>query len=433
MPRTSPEETPRHCAGVRSPSSRSGWRFPGLRLLLAAALLGLVSLEARADEAALRTFDVCWSRIKGGFYDRDLHGLDWQEVRERYRPLAAAAVGVDETTEVLTAMIAELEASHCTILDGDVYEAMLSELAGRRSRTCGVMLEEAREGELFVRALYEGGPGEDAGLKLGDRVIWVDGEEPLESDRVVDAGYDPALPGLDLFFLDAQGDGLSLRVESGPDGQDARFVRVVPREMSSLDAAKASMTVFRVGGKRIGRVHAWFCSRGIDTLIHSALRGPFADCDAVIVDLRGRGGYSDIADKIAGLFRERPGRRGTVRHPAWTKPVVFLIDERTRSAKELLSYQIRKHGIGKLVGERTEGAVLGAGFYPLPNGTVLELAIMDVPVDGVRLEGVGVEPDVRQPFDYVYANGQDPILRRGLWVALEEIRQLEGASREQAP
>jgi carboxyl-terminal processing protease len=35
-------------------------------------------------------------------------------------------------------------------------------------------------------------------------------------------------------------------------------------------------------------------------------------------------------------------------------------------------------------------------------------------VDGERLEGVGVEPDIEVPFDFRYAAGNDPQLARAL-------------------
>jgi len=44
----------------------------------------------------------------------------------------------------------------------------------------------------------------------------------------------------------------------------------------------------------------------------------------------------------------------------------------------------------------------------LPDDSLLVLAVADVTVDGGRLEGKGVEPDVTVPFDIRYANGRDP-------------------------
>ena len=60
----------------------------------------------------------------------------------------------------------------------------------------------------------------------------------------------------------------------------------------------------------------------------------------------------------------------------------------------MFAHEIRRSRRGWLVGERTEGAVLGASFHRLPDGSVLEIAAMEVPVAGARLglEGVGVVP-----------------------------------------
>jgi carboxyl-terminal processing protease len=101
---------------------------------------------------------------------------------------------------------------------------------------------------------------------------------------------------------------------------------------------------------------------------------------------------------------------------------VFLIDSRSRSAKEILAYRIRHENVGTLVGEKTEGAVLGAMFHPLPDGSYLELPGVAVPVNGVSLEGVGVEPDVRATVELPYAQGLDGILEAGLDVAVEKVR-----------
>jgi hypothetical protein len=76
--------------------------------------------------------------------------------------------------------------------------------------------------------------------------------------------------------------------------------------------------------------------------------------------------------------------------------------------------------VGPLVGARTEGAVLGAGFFPLPDGSVLELPIMEVKVDGLRLEGVGVAPDHRVETSLPFSAGRDAILATGCAVAVRE-------------
>ena len=63
-----------------------------------------------------------------------------------------------------------------------------------------------------------------------------------------------------------------------------------------------------------------------------------------------------------------------------------------------------------LVGTPTAGAVVGGRGFLLPDDSLLVMAVVDVLVDGKRLEGNPVEPDIEIPFDFRYAAGADPQL-----------------------
>jgi carboxyl-terminal processing protease len=98
------------------------------------------------------------------------------------------------------------------------------------------------------------------------------------------------------------------------------------------------------------------------------------------------------------------------------KNAALLINGGTRSGKETVAYGVKAHGLAKLVGERTGGAVVFGQPFCLKDGSLLYLAVTDARVDGVRLEGHGVEPDVPVPFDIRYAAGVDPQRERALEV-----------------
>ena len=102
--------------------------------------------------------------------------------------------------------------------------------------------------------------------------------------------------------------------------------------------------------------------------------------------------------------------------------MVLLVDQGSRIGKEVLAYGFKKFGIGKVVGTTTAGAVVGGRPFLLSDGSLLYLAVQDVLVDGDRLEGVGVTPDVEVEFSIPYANGADPQLEKALDILLEEIR-----------
>jgi carboxyl-terminal processing protease len=70
--------------------------------------------------------------------------------------------------------------------------------------------------------------------------------------------------------------------------------------------------------------------------------------------------------------------------------------------------------MARLVGERTAGAYLAGGPSCLSDGSLLVLAMSEGRVDGERLEGRGVAPDIEVPFDFRYAAGKDAQLARAL-------------------
>ena len=149
-------------------------------------------------------------------------------------------------------------------------------------------------------------------------------------------------------------------------------------------------------------------------------QGSLADADALVIDLRGRIGgggmsYLEIIDPrgpaltVTGRDMPRSKPRKNFRHRT-----VWLIDESVRSGAELLTYTIRQDGYGLLVGGNTAGAVVGGSPFMLPDGSLLYVAVVDLAVDGKRLEGVGVAPDIAVPFSLPFAAGADPRLERAL-------------------
>ena len=390
--------------------------------------------ELGSSPETLATFDVCWDQLRLRFFDRSMLGVNWLEIRRRYRPRAAACAPGKPLRSLLREMVAELGTSHTTILHADVYESIALELKNRRAPTFGMLLEETEPEFFYVRALYEGGPADLAGLREGDRIVLVDGVSPDRNSRVVNADYDPGLPGPSLsWILASSGRAVELLVQPREDTLSRRTVTLAPVPMNAVDAARNSVRILRQGDLRIGVLHIWFCSWGVSKLLEDAVTGPLRDCDALILDLRGRGGHPHVVREILSVFQPRRSlvddafRRR--RSALWGKPVVFLIDERTRSAKEVLAYIVREDGIGTLVGRRTEGAVLGARFFRLPDGSYVEIPTTSFSTRGVTLEGRGVAPAVAVSPSLPFAGGRDPILALGVTVAIERVAESRAASR----
>ena len=75
---------------------------------------------------------------------------------------------------------------------------------------------------------------------------------------------------------------------------------------------------------------------------------------------------------------------------------MLLIGPASGSASEILAAAIKDHGRGKLVGRMTNGSVMNAKVFPLPDGGFMRVPTSDIRTStGRRLEGVGVTPDIR--------------------------------------
>ena len=95
------------------------------------------------------------------------------------------------------------------------------------------------------------------------------------------------------------------------------------------------------------------------------------------------------------------------------RPLVVLINGGSRSAKEVFSAIIKKSGRGKLIGQTTAGHVLGTFPQRIADWAYLEIPMVDVKVDGTRIEGSGVKPDIEVTPEYA-PDGTDRVLQEAL-------------------
>jgi carboxyl-terminal processing protease len=99
----------------------------------------------------------------------------------------------------------------------------------------------------------------------------------------------------------------------------------------------------------------------------------------------------------------------------------MVVNNGSRSGKEILAYGFKKYGLGKLIGTKTAGAVVGGSPFLLEDDNLLYLAVVDVWIDGERLEGKGVIPDIEVPFPLEYAQGKDPQFNKAVDVLLKQL------------
>jgi carboxyl-terminal processing protease len=275
----------------------------------------------------------------------------------------------------------------------------------------GVFTVADNQGRTFVTGVIEGAPAHAAGVLHGDEILSVDNRpfRPVGS------------------FRGKVGSPVSLEIRrasgAAPIAISVSPADLRPNEMF-LRGLKESARLIVTDKARIGYVHVWsYASHRMQSALEDLMSdGPLKDADALVWDLRG--GWGGAQPQYLDLFNPRAptmkiiGRNGETGFVGvkWRKPVAALINEGTRSGKEVLAYGFKQYRLGELVGHRTEGAVLAATAFLIGDDGLLLLAVEDVLVDGQRLEGVGVTPTIQVPFDSRYAAGGDPQLDRAVQV-----------------
>jgi C-terminal processing protease CtpA/Prc len=379
---------------------------------LAIASVVSQSFAARPADAPTRggLFESVVGVLRSSYVDEAFRGGPLSELVQRYRPFAQAAANRDEERLVAQALLSNVPSSHLGLLSVHSRERMMLELTGQDQIMFGFELMEL-DGKHYAHNVYEGGPAARACLLRGDRVVTIDGQLPERCARLDWRTDDAYLPDPPLRALLAKrGDRVRLRVERRP--HEALDITVPADTYSALRAARASAHVIERNGVRIGVIHFWFVhANGAYELLANRLKGEFADCDALVFDLRGRGGAAQTVSAMLGLLR---GDQAVFR-----KPVVALTNRLTRSAKEVLAYELKKRKGTLLVGENTAGAVIPASFADVGEGMVLMYPGMRLGEHTRLLEGVGVEPDVCVMEPGPYSAGRDPIFDRGVEEAVK--------------
>jgi len=203
-------------------------------------------------------------------------------------------------------------------------------------------------------------------------------------------------------------------------------MQIAPRTSKPIaelqQATEDSWRLIERRGRHVAylRIWAWSSLEIQQTVLDSLAKSNSAAADAFILDLRD--GWGGASPSYLGLFSrdvpvleavDREGKKEPFDFQI-RKPAVLLINGGSRSGKEPVAYGAKKHHLARLVGERTAGAVTFGQPICLSDGSLLYLAVADARVDGERLEGRGVSPDVEVPFDVRYAGGKDPQLERAL-------------------
>jgi carboxyl-terminal processing protease len=267
----------------------------------------------------------------------------------------------------------------------------------------GVTIFQPEPGQpIEVIDVIAGTPAERAGVKKGDKIIRVNGEDvsTLTTEEVANKVKGPEGTPVTVTFLRA-----SSEVEFTINR--ARF--------------QTPLTTSRMETDSIGYLQARQLISTVAEELATAARSLSAQgATAWILDLRDDpGGELAVAVNVASLFVQRgtlvyqvgrDGQRTAVdtnpsKFLGLTKPLVVLVNKNSASGSEIIAAGIRANGVGTVMGAQTAGCVGTGQPRELPDGGLLLVTLtkMQDAKTGADLNGPGkgVVPDkiVADPAD----------------------------------
>jgi tricorn protease len=372
-------------------------------------------------------FNDVWRFERDFFYDPNMHGVDWKEMRERYGKLLDNCVTRWDVNFVIGELIAELNASHTYRGGGDTDEAQTKNVG-----YLGIDWE-ITGGVYRIKKIINGAPWDSEvrspllmpGLKVktGDYILAVNGE-------ALDVTKDPwtAFEGL-------ADKTIELKINSKPtfDGSQKITVGTIGDETRLRNLEWIESNRKRVETATNGKIgYIYVPSTGIDG--QNELVRQFAaqyKKDGLIIDERFNNG-GQIPDRFIELLDRKPLAFWAVRDgmtwqwPQYANfgPKVMLINGWSGSGGDAFPDYFRKAKLGPLVGTRTWGGLIGISGAPglIDGGSVTVPTFRMYDPDGKWFkEGHGVDPDIEVIDDPAQlAKGVDPQLER----AIQEVMNL---------
>jgi tricorn protease len=345
-----------------------------------------------------------WRLQRDYFYDRNMHGVPWQALLNRFMPLVDRVTDRDELNDLIAQLMSELSALHTRVWTGDVRRGQ--DRVDLASLGAELVCDESAGG-YTVQRIYRTDPDyperlsplamPEVNVQEGDVIQAINGIATLEVEH-------PA-----LLLKNKMNQQVLARVQTA-DGQSVRDVIVRPINSRQADNLrydaweyKSRLYVEERGQGAIGYIH--LRAMGGENYSEWARDYfPVFNRQGLIIDMRhNRGGNIDswllskLLRKPWVYWQPRVGEPYWNMQYAFHGHMVVLCDEYTASDGETFAEGFRRLGLGQIIGVRT----WGGGIWLSYGNRLVDYGYAAAPQIGMYtaegkwlIEGHGVDPDV---------------------------------------
>ena len=369
-----------------------------------------------------------WCAQRDYFWTADMSGVDWQQVYERYLPLLERVATRGEFSDLLWEMQGELGTSHAYVWGGDyrdapdyaqgflgadfVYDA---DHDGYRVQhiPCGDSWEEGKDSPLNAAG---------NNIKAGDILLAIGGQPVSRTVTPQQLLVNLAKQEVQVTFKSNNAKRVvtlkTLRRERA-----LRYRAWVNRNRDYVHAKSSGKVGYVHIPDMMVKGYAEFFRSFIAELHHAAL----------LIDVRYNGGgyvsefiLAKLTSRCLGYDIRRWGTPFPYPHYSTQAPLVAVTDENAGSDGDIFSHCFKLLKLGKLIGKRTWGGVIGidAGCELVDGGHTTQPGYSFWFIDvGWNIENYGADPDIEvnyRPQDYVAGN--DPQLDRGIAELMQQLQ-----------
>jgi tricorn protease len=365
------------------------------------------------------------------FYEPNMHGQDWNFIKQKYGKLADRASCRQDLTFIIGEMIGELNTSHTYVYGGDSKRKADAVNTGM----LGADYKVDPQNNLFqFKKIYREKdwsretwpPLAKPGINIaeGDYLLKVNNVE-IKADKEIYS-----------YFVGLAGKQITLTVNSKPAIAGAREVVVEPVSSESniryMDWIESNrLAVDKASNGKIGYIYM------PDTWNGSATDFPRyfysqTKKEGIILDGRFNGGGLDPDIFLERLLKKPHGywtRRQSADQPipllAVEAHMAMVTNRYAGSGGDELPYEFRWNKMGPIIGTRTWGGLVGVSmFIELIDGgslTVPDYRIYNEKGEWI-IENEGVTPDIIVEIDSKkYSEGYDTQLMKAVDVVMKEI------------
>ncbi len=393
--------------------------------------LSNMKVMVNTEEEWNQIYNEAWRQMRDFFYAPNMHGLDWPSVREKYAVLIPYVKNRNDLNYVIGEMIGEISIGHAYVSGGDkpkpkrIKTGLLGAQLSKDETTGYFRIDEILPGENWNKKVRS--PLTEIGVDVneGDYIIAVNGKSVKEEKDIY------------RLLVGTAGRQVMLTVNKKASAEGARDVIVIPTgDESQLYYFKWVRSniekVNKATDGQVGYIHIPDMGpEGLNEFVKYFY--PQLNKKALIIDDRGNGG-GNVSPMIIERLNRQLALYGMSRNNGVTTkpeqmmlgPKVLLVDNYSASDGDLFAYQFKKLKIGKVIGVRTWGGVVGIrGSLPFVDGGDLrkpEFAPFDENGNWV-IEGHGVDPDIVVDNDPAkeYA-GEDQQLNKAIEVIMEQLK-----------